>query len=76
MTKAEKKIPLKRANLSDRDKAILQGKSNGKTSKEIGDELGLSSRYIEKILYNLTKDFGFESTTQLCSEALRNKIIK
>ncbi len=57
--------------LSLREKEVLQLLSEGKTSKQIGDELFLSSETIKSHRKNILKKTNVKNTTELVISALR-----
>jgi DNA-binding NarL/FixJ family response regulator len=62
-------------SLTEREKKILQLIWEEKNNQEIGDELFLGSRTIEKIKQDIKEKIGAKSTVGLIKYAINNKII-
>ncbi len=62
--------------ISERDIDIVDKYSNGKSTKEIAKEYGLSSRSIEAIFNRLRDKFDCKNIVHLVATLLRNGTIK
>lgn len=62
--------------LSDKKTKMIEMFSNGYQSPEIAKELGVATRTVEVQMYNLRKELGYHTTTQLVSEFIRKGLIK
>jgi DNA-binding NarL/FixJ family response regulator len=62
-------------SLTEREKKILQLIWEEKNNQEIGDELFLGSRTIEKLKQDIKEKIGAKSTVGLIKYAINNKII-
>jgi len=61
--------------LSERETQVLQLVSNGKTTKEIADELFVSSRTVETHRVNMMKKLDVQNTAELIKKAVKLKLI-
>lgn len=64
-----------RKQLSDREKEVLVMVSNGKTTKEIAEELFVSSRTVESHRMNIMKKLKVQNTAELIKKAAHLKLI-
>lgn len=62
--------------MTDKDKQIIKLISEGKTSKEIGDELFLTENTVQQYVVLIRKELSAKNIAHLVGIALRNKIIK
>jgi DNA-binding NarL/FixJ family response regulator len=58
--------------LSSRDQEILCLVAGGRTSKDIGERLGLSRRSVETYRYRIMKKLGLKSSAELVDYAYKN----
>lgn len=65
-----------RPNLTAREIEVLKLICEGKTAKEIGHDLGISSKTVEYHRGNICKKFGESRTALLVRCAIRNRIIE
>jgi DNA-binding NarL/FixJ family response regulator len=63
-------------SLSEREKDVLKLLWEEKSNKEIGDQLSLGVRSIEKIRQDIKEKIGVKSTTGLLKYAINKKIIE
>ncbi|RED96612.1 response regulator [Marinoscillum furvescens] len=61
--------------LSEREQQVLQLVSNGKTTKEIAEELFVSSRTVETHRVNMMKKLEVQNTAELIKKAVKLKLI-
>ncbi|MEQ8584209.1 MAG: response regulator transcription factor [Marinoscillum sp.] len=61
--------------LSERETQVLQLVSNGKTTKEIAEELFVSSRTVETHRVNMMKKLDVQNTAELIKKAVKLKLI-
>lgn len=61
--------------LSERELQVLQLVSDGKTTKEIADELYVSSRTVETHRVNMMKKLGVQNTAELIKKAVKLNLI-
>ena len=64
-----------RKRLSDREKEVLLLVSDGKTTKEIAEELFVSSRTVETHRVNIMKKLKVQNTAELIKKAAHLKLI-
>ena len=62
--------------LSLREVQVLQQLSEGKSSKAIGKELGISSKTIENYKQNIRNKLGISNTVGLIKYAIRSGIVE
>ncbi|MBL6447054.1 response regulator transcription factor [Fulvivirga sp. 29W222] len=62
-------------SLSNREKEIIKYISEGKSSKEIANNLALSKRTVETHRSRILNRFGIKNTAELVKIAIENKII-
>jgi DNA-binding NarL/FixJ family response regulator len=62
--------------LSDRELEIVKLLCEGLTTKQIGDELCISSRTVESHKTNILDKLGLQNTVELVKYAIKNKIIE
>ena len=62
--------------LSAREREIVQLVAEGKTSKEVGETLGITTRTAENHRANIMRKLGEESLAGLVRYAIRNKLIE
>jgi DNA-binding NarL/FixJ family response regulator len=72
---AEKQATTGPVPLSPRQKQVLQLIAEGRTMKEIGNVLNISSRTAEAHKYEMMQSLGAKTTAQLVQYALRFKIV-
>lgn len=61
--------------LSERETQVLQLVSNGKTTKEIAEELFVSSRTVETHRVNMMKKLDVQNSAELIKKAVKLKLI-
>jgi DNA-binding NarL/FixJ family response regulator len=61
--------------LSERELQVLQLVSDGKTTKEIADQLFVSSRTVETHRVNMMKKLGVQNTAELIKKAVKLNLI-
>lgn len=71
----EKRVAASAVPLSPRQKQVLQLIAEGRTMKEIGNVLNISSRTAEAHKYEMMQSLGAKTTAQLVQYALRFKIV-
>jgi DNA-binding NarL/FixJ family response regulator len=59
-----------------RQRQVLQLLAEGKTMKEIGQELKISPKTIESHKYEIMRTFGLKTTAELVRYAVRNKLVQ
>jgi len=64
-----------RATLTARQRDVLRLLTEGKTMKEIGQFLNISTRTTESHKYEIMRNLGIKTTAELIRYAVRNKII-
>jgi len=64
-----------RATLTSRQRDVLRLLTEGKTMKEIGQFLNISTRTTESHKYEIMRNLGIKTTAELIRYAVRNKII-
>jgi DNA-binding NarL/FixJ family response regulator len=64
-----------RATLTTRQRDVLRLLTEGKTMKEIGQFLNISTRTTESHKYEIMRNLGIKTTAELIRYAVRNKII-
>jgi len=64
-----------RATLTSRKRDVLRLLTEGKTMKEIGQFLNISTRTTESHKYEIMRNLGIKTTAELIRYAVRNKII-
>lgn len=62
-------------DITAREKQVLKGMMEGKTYKQIGISLGLSTRTVETHKYKLLKKLGAASTAELIAVAYEYKLV-
>ncbi|MCU0444237.1 MAG: response regulator transcription factor [Microscillaceae bacterium] len=62
--------------LSDRELEIVKLLCEGLTTKQIGDELCISSRTVESHKTNILEKLGLQNTVELVKYAIKNKIVE
>lgn len=62
--------------LSDRELEIVKLLCEGLTTKQVGDELCISSRTVESHKNNILEKLGLQNTIELVKYAIKNKIIE
>lgn len=67
---AELDLPNPGVPLSPRERQVIVGLSNGKTSKEIARALGLSPRTVDDVRTRLLRKFGVGNTIELLSHVV------
>jgi len=65
-----------RSRLTPRESQVVQLLAEGKTSKEVGVELGISVKTAETHRANIMRKLGLHSVGELVRYAIRNKIIE
>jgi len=61
--------------LTDRQSSVVQLLAQGKSNKEIGVELGVSTRTVESHRHHINQKLGFTSFSELIRYAVRMKLI-
>jgi DNA-binding NarL/FixJ family response regulator len=64
-----------RAALTARQRDVLRLLTDGKTMKEIGQFLNISTRTTESHKYEIMRNLGIKTTAELIRYAVRNKIV-
>lgn len=62
--------------LSERERIVLKMIARGYTSREIGDQIGISPRTVETYRYRLMVKLGLEHRYELVDYALQHKLIE
>jgi DNA-binding NarL/FixJ family response regulator len=65
----------KTVELTSRQREVLQLLAEGKSAKEIGGMLGISSRTVETHKYNIMDDLGVKTTAELVQHAIKHGLI-
>lgn len=66
----------RRGKLTTREREIVQQVAEGKTNREIGSLLGISTRTVEKHRANVMEQLGLRSSSELVRYAIKNKLIR
>ncbi|CAN5693048.1 response regulator transcription factor [soil metagenome] len=61
--------------LSDRELAVLQETSYGKSTREIAEEIGVAEETVKTYLKNIFKKLGVRDRTEAATEGLRRRLI-
>ncbi len=64
------------AALSQRQREILQLLAEGKTAREVGEQLGISARTVETHKYELMRVAGIKSSAELVHFAIKHGIVE
>jgi DNA-binding NarL/FixJ family response regulator len=66
---------LQRDKLTLREKEVVRLVSQGKTSSQVGEQLSISTRTVEKHRSNIMMKLGFKSQSELIRYAIKNGIV-
>jgi DNA-binding NarL/FixJ family response regulator len=61
--------------LTDRELAVLQETSYGKSTREIAEEIGIAEETVKSYLKNIFKKLGVRDRTEAATEGLRRRLI-
>lgn len=70
-----KPAPPRLSSLSDRERFVLEQTVRGFTSREIADQLGISSRTVDTYRYRVMEKLGLKHRHELVEYALQNHLL-
>jgi two-component system, NarL family, response regulator NreC len=71
-----KPAPPRLSSLSDRERFVLEQTVRGFTSREIADQLGISSRTVDTYRYRVMEKLGLKHRHELVEYALQNHLLE
>lgn len=63
------------ATVTPREMQIIQELSNGLSTREVSEKLGISFKTTENHRHSIMKKTGLKNTTHICCTWLRDKVI-
>jgi DNA-binding NarL/FixJ family response regulator len=72
----DKPVPPRLSSLSDRERFVLEQTVRGFTSREIAEQLGLSSRTVDTYRYRVMEKLGVKHRHELVEYALQNHLLE